>query len=187
NRDPVAVDGLVRPGAEGVSRRPHRPDPARGARGTGERGDRLAGAGAEPARRRRAAADPLAHDAGLRRAAAVDARLVLAAPGDGAAGGRAGGRAGAPPPPARAGPRPGRRGSDFAGSEAGARGARFGRAGQGAEGRMRRVALAALCAASAAQAGVSVPPEARGNALFDQANAAYLSGETSRAVAGYEA
>ena len=52
---------------------------------------------------------------------------------------------------------------------------------------MRRVALAALCAASAARAGVSVPPEARGNALFDQANAAYLSGETSRAVAGYEA
>jgi len=52
---------------------------------------------------------------------------------------------------------------------------------------MRRLALAALCAASAARAGVSVPPEARGNALFDQANAAYLSGDTSRAVAGYEA
>src|SRR5256886_10204573 len=52
---------------------------------------------------------------------------------------------------------------------------------------MRRLALAALCAASAARAGVSVPAEARGNALFDQANAAYLSGETSRAVAGYEA
>jgi tetratricopeptide (TPR) repeat protein len=52
---------------------------------------------------------------------------------------------------------------------------------------MRRLALAALCAASAARAGVTVPPEARGNALFDQANAAYLSGDTSRAVAGYEA
>jgi tetratricopeptide (TPR) repeat protein len=52
---------------------------------------------------------------------------------------------------------------------------------------MKRLALAALCAASAARAGVSVPPEARGNALFDQANAAYLSGDTSRAVSGYEA
>ena len=52
---------------------------------------------------------------------------------------------------------------------------------------MRRFALAALCAASAARAAVSVPPEARGNALFDQANAAYLSGDISRAVAGYEA
>src|SRR5919202_1818836 len=52
---------------------------------------------------------------------------------------------------------------------------------------MRRAALAALFVASAARAGVPVAPEARGNALFDQANAAYLSGETSRAVAGYEA
>jgi tetratricopeptide (TPR) repeat protein len=52
---------------------------------------------------------------------------------------------------------------------------------------MKRLALAALCAASAARAAVSVPPEARGNALFDQANAAYLSGDISRAVAGYEA
>jgi tetratricopeptide (TPR) repeat protein len=52
---------------------------------------------------------------------------------------------------------------------------------------MRELALAALLAGSAARAGVSVPPEARGNALFDQANAAYLSGETSRAVSGYEA
>ena len=52
---------------------------------------------------------------------------------------------------------------------------------------MRRFALAALCAASAARAAVSVPPEARGNALFDHANAAYLSGDLSRAVAGYEA
>jgi tetratricopeptide (TPR) repeat protein len=52
---------------------------------------------------------------------------------------------------------------------------------------MRRLALAALCAASAARAAVSVPPEARGSALFDQANAAYLSGDISRAVAGYEA
>jgi len=39
---------------------------------------------------------------------------------------------------------------------------------------MRRLALAALCAASAARAGVSVPPEARGNPLFDQANAVLL-------------
>jgi tetratricopeptide (TPR) repeat protein len=52
---------------------------------------------------------------------------------------------------------------------------------------MTRIALAALLAASAARAGVSVAPEARGSALFDQANAAYLSGETSRAVAAYEA
>jgi hypothetical protein len=52
---------------------------------------------------------------------------------------------------------------------------------------VKRLALAALCAASAARAAVSVPPEARGNALFDQANAAYLSGDISRAVAGYEA
>ena len=52
---------------------------------------------------------------------------------------------------------------------------------------MTRAALAALFVASAARAGVPVAPEARGNALFDQANAAYLSGETSRAVAGYEA
>ena len=52
---------------------------------------------------------------------------------------------------------------------------------------MRRLALAALCAASAARPGVTVPLEARGNALFDQANAAYLSGEMSRAIAGYEA
>lgn len=52
---------------------------------------------------------------------------------------------------------------------------------------MRLLPLAALCVASAAQAAVTVPPEARGNALFDQANAAYLSGDTSRAVAGYEA
>jgi tetratricopeptide (TPR) repeat protein len=52
---------------------------------------------------------------------------------------------------------------------------------------MRRIALAVLCIASAGQAGVAVPPEARGNALFDQANAAYLSGDTPGAVAGYEA
>jgi tetratricopeptide (TPR) repeat protein len=52
---------------------------------------------------------------------------------------------------------------------------------------MRSLALAAACVASAAHAAVTVPPEARGNALFDQANAAYLSGDTSRAIAGYEA
>jgi tetratricopeptide (TPR) repeat protein len=52
---------------------------------------------------------------------------------------------------------------------------------------VKRLAFLALCAASAARAGVAVAPEARGNALFDQANAAYLSGDTSRAVAGYEA
>jgi tetratricopeptide (TPR) repeat protein len=49
------------------------------------------------------------------------------------------------------------------------------------------LALAVLFAVSAAQAAVSVPREARGNALFDQANAAYIAGDTSRALAGYEA
>ena len=52
---------------------------------------------------------------------------------------------------------------------------------------MIRVALAALIVGSAASVAVSVAPEARGSALFDAANAAYLSGETSRAVAAYEA
>jgi tetratricopeptide (TPR) repeat protein len=52
---------------------------------------------------------------------------------------------------------------------------------------MRRLALLALCIAPAAGAGVSVSSEARGNALFDQANSAYLSGDISRAVAAYEA
>jgi len=50
-----------------------------------------------------------------------------------------------------------------------------------------RLFLAVLVIASGARAGVSVAPEARGSALFDQGNAAYLSGETSRAVAAYEA
>jgi tetratricopeptide (TPR) repeat protein len=50
-----------------------------------------------------------------------------------------------------------------------------------------RIVLAALAVASAGRAAVSVAPEARGSPLFDQANAAYLSGETSRAVAAYEA
>ena len=49
------------------------------------------------------------------------------------------------------------------------------------------VVLLASLAGSAARAGITVAPEARGSALFDQANAAYLSGDTSRAVAGYEA
>ena len=52
---------------------------------------------------------------------------------------------------------------------------------------MIRIALSALIVAWAAPGAVSVAPEARGSALFDQANAAYLSGETSRAVAAYEA
>jgi tetratricopeptide (TPR) repeat protein len=52
---------------------------------------------------------------------------------------------------------------------------------------MRVLALAAFWIASAAHGAVPVPPEARGNALFDEANAAYLSGDTARAVAGYEA
>ena len=52
---------------------------------------------------------------------------------------------------------------------------------------MRGLALALLCAASASPGAVSVPHEARGNALFDQANAAYIAGDTSRAMAGYEA
>src|SRR5215470_16400225 len=62
-----------------------------------------------------------------------------------------------------------------------------GRSRQGPqERRVKRLALL-LCAAFAGHAGVAVAPEARGNALFDQANAAYLSADTSRAVAGYEA
>lgn len=52
---------------------------------------------------------------------------------------------------------------------------------------MTGVALALLCAASALPGAVSAPREARGNALFDQANAAYIAGDTSRALAGYEA
>jgi tetratricopeptide (TPR) repeat protein len=52
---------------------------------------------------------------------------------------------------------------------------------------VKRIALLVLCVASAGQAGVAVAPEARGNALFDQANAAYLSGDTAGAIAGYEA
>ena len=49
-------------------------------------------------------------------------------------------------------------------------------------------ALVLLAAAAAqAQRTLPAPSEARGNALFDQANAAYLSGDTSRAVAAYEA
>ena len=50
-----------------------------------------------------------------------------------------------------------------------------------------RTVLAVLAVAWGVRAAVSVAPEARGSALFDQANAAYLSGETSRAVAAYEA
>ncbi|HWE25720.1 MAG TPA: hypothetical protein VG496_17410 [Myxococcales bacterium] len=54
---------------------------------------------------------------------------------------------------------------------------------------MKRLALALFLAGGPAfaQTGVAVAPEARGSALFDQANAAYLSGDASRAVAAYEA
>ena len=52
---------------------------------------------------------------------------------------------------------------------------------------MKRFALYVLCASFAGRAGVAIAPEARGNALFDQANAAYLSGDAAGAVAGYEA
>jgi hypothetical protein len=52
---------------------------------------------------------------------------------------------------------------------------------------VKRVTLLVVCAAFAGHASVAVAPEARGNALFDQANAAYLSGDTSGAISGYEA